>query len=249
MDSVLVLAAIFSSSVISGMLGIGVAFAAIPVLSLGKLDLVHQVQPIALFLNGTTALFSAIAFSRAGYVEWRSAARLALVASVFSPLGAAAAAAATSESALWIVYFAAVGAVVYLLCVERPPARAPLQFSLVLWMSAPIAALSGLLGVGPGFLIVPLMVYGGYGPRRAAAINAVAVVPASFISLLPHLGQAAVRPAAAVPIVLSAAFGALIGGVLSSTRVPEKALRQLFVVVIVGLSIYKGIVLLADLQR
>jgi hypothetical protein len=53
-------AALFTASVISGMLGIGIAFAAIPILGLRSMDLVHEIQPIALFINGVTALFSAI---------------------------------------------------------------------------------------------------------------------------------------------------------------------------------------------
>ncbi len=45
-------------SVASGMLGLGVAFAAVPFLGLFLHDLVHEVQPLSLILNGVTALFS-----------------------------------------------------------------------------------------------------------------------------------------------------------------------------------------------
>ena len=39
---------IFVVSVISGMLGIGVAFAAVPILGIHSQDLVHEVQPISI---------------------------------------------------------------------------------------------------------------------------------------------------------------------------------------------------------
>jgi hypothetical protein len=39
-------------SVASGMLGLGVAVATVPFLQFFMLDLVHQVQPLSLFLNG-----------------------------------------------------------------------------------------------------------------------------------------------------------------------------------------------------
>jgi hypothetical protein len=48
---------------LSGMLGLGVAFAAIPFLSFFLEDLVHQVQPLALLLNGLTALLSTLGFA------------------------------------------------------------------------------------------------------------------------------------------------------------------------------------------
>jgi len=240
--------AMFSASVITGMLGIGVAFAAVPILGIGDMDLVNGIQPIALFLNGVTALFSAVSFARAGYVYWPRAAALAAVCTIFSPLGALAAE-AVGETVLWVAYFAAVLVVVYMLWQSRPATTQTLSFRQLLWLSAPIAAVSGLLGVGPGFLIVPLMLFAGFSPRTAAALNAVAVAPASFVSLIPHLEHATVDVAAAVPIVVCAAGGAFLGGYLSSTRMPEFALRRLFIVVIVALSTYKAVILVEAHSR
>ena len=243
MTDLILCAGIFSASVVSGMLGIGVAFAAIPMLGAGGMDLVSQIQPIALFLNGLTALFAAISFGRAGFINWPRSLALAAVGSVFSPAGAAMAE-KTAESLLWGAFFAAVLLVVYLLSQTRPITKEALSFRQVLWLSAPISAFSGLLGVGPGFLLVPLMVYAGFAPRWAAAISAVAVIPSSLLSLIPHLEHASVDVAAALPIAASAAAGALLGGHLSSTRVPEIQLRRLFMVVIVALSIYKAVSLI-----
>jgi uncharacterized membrane protein YfcA len=242
MQELLILAAIFSMSVVSGMLGIGVAFAAIPILSLGNMDLVNGVQPVALFLNGITALFSAVAFARAGYVEWRRSAQLAAVATVFSPLGALAAL-HTGELVLWGCYFVAVAGILYFLLRKREEEQERLPFARVLALSAPIAALSGLLGVGAGFLLVPLMVFSGFTTHRAAAMNSVAVVPASFAALVPHIGSATVSVSSALPIVICAAVGAFLGGFLSSRTISEKALRRVFIVVIVALAGYKLVTL------
>jgi len=229
---------IFVVSAISGMLGIGVAFAAIPILGINSQDLVHEVQPVALFLNGITAFFAAVAFARAGYVEWPRSMRLAAVCTVFAPMGSWGAQYA-GERTLWICYFLAVIVVIYLLISRRSSGKALRPFGQVLLASAPIAALSGFLGVGPGFLLVPVMMYSGFTPRRAAAMNAVAVTPASFVSLLPHVERAVVDPVFAAPIVLSAALGALAGGYMASRRIPEKALRLLFIAIILALGAYK----------
>jgi hypothetical protein len=244
MQDLLILSAIVSMSVISGMLGIGVAFAAIPILSLGNMDLVNEVQPIALFLNGVTALFSALAFARAGYVDVHRSTQLAVVVTIFSPLGAIAAL-HTSEPVLWGCYFVAVGATLYFLQRKGERTDEKLVFAQVLALSAPIAALSGLLGVGAGFLLVPLMVFAGFTTHRAAAMNAVAVVPASFASLAPHIGSATVNMSSALPLVIGAAVGALLGGFLSSHAVSEKALRRLFIVIMVALAGYKLLTLVS----
>lgn len=60
-------------SFVSGMLGLGVTFAAIPFLGLFMSDLVHQVQPLSLTLNGVTALFATFGFAKMGYIDWRKA--------------------------------------------------------------------------------------------------------------------------------------------------------------------------------
>jgi len=92
MNQTLVLAAgLFVLAMASGMLGLGVAFAAVPFLGLFLPDLVHQVQPLSLVLNGLTGLASTFGFARSGYVEWQRAGILALVTTVFAPLGALAA--------------------------------------------------------------------------------------------------------------------------------------------------------------
>jgi len=240
MGDAILYAAMFSASVLSGMLGVGVAFAAVPILGIAGMDLVNSIQPVALFLNGVTAMFSAVPFARAGLVDWPRSCRLAIVASIFSPLGALAAE-RVREADLWGVYFLAVLVMVYLLLSNRAKAKQVLPFGVVLLIGAPVSAISGLLGVGPGFLLVPVMIFVGFSARSAAAMNAVAVTPASFLSLVPHLEHASIDTGIALPITLASAAGALLGGYLSSTYVSEIALRRLFVVVILALSLYKGI--------
>ncbi|MDD2671416.1 MAG: hypothetical protein PHG91_11250 [Syntrophales bacterium] len=51
---------LFILAVASGMLGLGVAFAAVPFLALFLPDLINQVQPLSFLLNGITALFASL---------------------------------------------------------------------------------------------------------------------------------------------------------------------------------------------
>ena len=82
-----IVAGLFVLAILSGMLGLGVAFAAVPFLSFFMQDLVHQVQPISLLLNGVTALFAVAGFASSGYVVWKKAFTLALVTTLFAPVG------------------------------------------------------------------------------------------------------------------------------------------------------------------
>jgi len=101
-----VLAGVAVFSFISGMLGLGATFATIPYLSLFLPDLVHQVQTVALLLNGFTSLFTMVGFANSGFIKWRDAAVLA-AATVSAPPGSFLAH-HTPQMYIWLIYFAAV---------------------------------------------------------------------------------------------------------------------------------------------
>jgi hypothetical protein len=237
-QSLVVIIGLFILAVVSGMLGFGVAFAAVPFLGLFFTDLVHQVQPLSLLLNGVTAAFSAWGFARSHLVAWRQALSLAAVTTLAAPLGAAAAQ-RLPQGIIWSVYFIAV---VYLAYRLFKPARQGCgrpRFALVLVLAVPIAVLSGLLGVGPGFLLMPTMILLCYEPKQAAAINAVAVTPPSFSALLPHLATAQFDGALTAALVAVGAIGSFLGARITSRWLPGARIKQLFGILIVLMTTYK----------
>ena len=62
---------LFVLSFIAGMMGLGVAFIATPVLGLFGYELKHVIMPWSLWLNGLTAISGAVAFARAKMVDSR----------------------------------------------------------------------------------------------------------------------------------------------------------------------------------
>ena len=107
-------------SVASGMLGLGVAFAAVPFLGLFLHDLVHQVQPLSLVLNGVTALFALFGFAQSRLVTWKPAILLAVVTTVAAPFGSYLAQ-IVSPKYLWAVYFVAVAYLAYRMFLPEKP--------------------------------------------------------------------------------------------------------------------------------
>jgi uncharacterized membrane protein YfcA len=245
MSSLVLLAAIFCSSALSGMLGIGVAFAAIPLLGSMHLDFVQEAQPVALLLNGVSALAAAACFSRAGLVDWPRAVRLSAVATAFTPLGALLAFRLDAHL-LWAIYYVMAGAAICLVMAPRATGGLRWGFGSVLLACAPLSVLSGMLGVGPGLVLVPLMVFARFRTTHAAAINAVAMVPASFAALVPHLGspiaQEALDMVFIAPACVAAAAGAWLGSrMCCGQRLSASSLRRLLVVVVLSLSLYQAV--------
>ncbi|GBD43231.1 hypothetical protein HRbin40_00700 [bacterium HR40] len=228
-------------SVASGMLGLGVAFAAVPFLGLFKSDLVHEVMPLSLFLNGVTALFSLFGFAKSGLVQWRPAILLTCVTTVTAPLGAWAAQHVEARH-LWMLYFAAVAFLAWRLLLPdepKPAMQTDPNLELASILAAPISFAAGMLGVGPGFLLMPTLVLLGFGPKHAAAINAFAVTPASFAALVPHIPTAEVDLALGAALVPVGAIGSFLGARITSLYVPAQRLKHAFGVLVVAMTAYK----------
>ena len=220
------------------MLGIGVAFAAVPFLSLYMPDLVNQVQPLSLILNGVTAFFSLIGFARAGYVDWKRGGLLAAITTASAPVGSSLARLVTPGE-LWTAYFIAVAFLCWSLTRPQPQKNKKKNFKLALALAVPISIVSSFIGVGPGFLLVPALMFSGFNARSAAAMNSLAVTPSSFSAAAPHWPHMQFDAALAVPLIVAGAIGSLVGARLATTHVPEDYLRYVLLVVVIAASLYR----------
>jgi len=225
-------------AILSGMLGLGVAFAAVPFLSLFMPDLVNQVQPLTLILNGLTALFATLGFARSGHVAWKKAIILALVTTVSAPIGAWLAS-YIDQTYIFYVYLVVVIFLAYTLFRPVKGGKGTENFRLALVLAIPISILAGLLGIGPGFLLMPTLILVGFKPKDAAGINAFAVTPPSFSALVPHLSTAIWDPTLTWTLIGVGAVGSFLGARITSLWMPGGRLKQLFGILIVLMTTYK----------
>lgn len=243
-------AGLFALSVASGMLGLGVAFAAVPFLGFFLPDLVHQVQPLSLFLNGVTAMFAAFGFARSRLVDWRPALILTSVAAVMAPVGSWLAQ-YTGQNWLWALYLLAVGYLAWrMFAPTRPVSESAVEAAgpnlrLAVLLTVPIAIMAGLLGVGPGFLLMPALILVGYEPKKAAGITAVAVTLPSFTALIPHVGTAQVDLSLAAVLVMVGAAGSFLGARLTSRFVSGPTLKRAFGILVVVMTAVKLVSILS----
>jgi uncharacterized membrane protein YfcA len=88
--------------------------------------------------------------------------------------------------------------------------------------------LSGLLGVGGGVVMVPLLVLrAGYRQREAHAMSLGAIIPISLASVITYGVAGEVRVGYALALAVGSVFGARVGaGVLA--RIQERPLKIAF---------------------
>jgi uncharacterized membrane protein YfcA len=98
-------------------------------------------------------------------------------------------------------------------------------------------AFSGLLGVGGGSVIVPLLiVWLGYGEREATGTSLMAIVVIAALAVALQAVYGNVDPPNAALVGIPAIGGAIAGTALQQ-RLPERAISLLFAVLLVVIAI------------
>jgi uncharacterized membrane protein YfcA len=185
---------------------------------------------------GATSLVGAVGHWRAGNVRIASALLFGLVAMAGSYGGARASRlldARVQLSILGVVMAAA--AVMMLRSASRDAAQVtvPRAPSRALYLVAlGVGALTGMIGIGGGFLIVPALVVFGQVPMREAVGTSLLVIAMNCVS-----GFAGQRDTRAIPWSYVITFSAVaVAGILTGTRfarlVPQRALKRGFSVLL-----------------
>ena len=208
---------------ILGAVGGGGAVLAVPALVYGLGLGVHEATTASLAVVAAGAATGAVGQARRGAVCWASAAWFGAAASLGTVAGALANR-AVGGAALLLVFSAVmlVAARATWLragspaCVAAgcPPARAGVLVPVGLL----VGALTGLVGVGGGFVVVPALAVGlSFGMREAMGTSMVVVGIVSVCGLLSHLatGSALDLPVAA------AMGGATVVGALAAPRLAD----------------------------
>ena len=250
MEILLLTPLLFGLSFLSGMLGLGVAFIAIPVLGLFGFDLKDVIQPWALLLNGLTAISGAIAFWRAGMVDKRGALILVVITTLGAPIGVWLLQFASTDLIWWLY----VGVLLFLAARMALPKRASTEVVAEITdasrakasiAAAPISVFAGFLGVGPGFLLMPTLALVGYSARLAAATNSVAVTLPSFSAFISHLPTASFDWPVVVITSIASVIGAWLGARFTAGRVKSATLSRIFAIALVLLAMQRAWLLLS----
>ena len=109
---------------------------------------------------------------------------------------------------------------------------------VLLMLGFPLGILTGMIGVGGGFLIVPALVTVGRLPmREAAGASLIVMAMAALSGLAGYLGTTPLGLAFIVPFALVAAAATIAGGMLAH-RLPQRILQHAFAVTVVVVGSY-----------
>ncbi len=224
-----------------GLLGGGGSILTLPILlyALGMEE--KSAIATSLLVVGATSVAAVVTHARAGNVQWRTG--------------------------FWFAGAGASGALVGGLLSEAVPARWLLRGFVLMMLgtslamlrgrgdaaaggtfSAPrvvvtgslLGVLTGMVGAGGGFVIVPaLVLVGGLPMRQAVGTSLVVIATQSFAGFVGHATHVPVDYATAAGVIAAAMVGSVIGGRFAQ-RVPAVVLRRAFGVLVLAMAVYVG---------
>jgi uncharacterized membrane protein YfcA len=226
---ILIILAVFAVAILYSSVGHGGASGYLAVMAL--LAVAPAVtRPAALVLNLFVASIAFIQFYRAGHFDWK----------VFLPFAAASIPMAFVGGMIQLptgVYKIILGAVLMLAAIRLAidlkttgEPRAP-QVWLALIIGASLGLVSGLVGVGGGIFLTPILLLMNWTEtKRAAGISALFILVNSISGLLGNYAQVRQLPPTVWFWIGAAVIGGIIGSTLGSFRFNWLTLRRVLAI-------------------
>ena len=209
----------------------------VPVLNWAGFDMVSVAIPLGLLLNGLNTALVLIPFARKKMVDWKGGAVMAVTALIAAPLGAM-----TTEyvpvQTLKIFFAAMVLAAALKIFWSSRQAEPEEMMSMKkrsiigFFVGAFAGFVGGMLGLGGGFIIAPILMMMGYKTKEAAATTAFVVTFSSLSGYLGHVSQGHMNWWLTAIVVLAVIIGSQLGGRYMTQKAKSKQVKIIYAVVL-----------------
>jgi len=234
----LILAAVlvFVFTTVLTIAGVGAAFILIPVFLALGIPLLTAMST-ALLLNAVAMVFASISYAREKLIVFKTALPILIVATILSPLGARTAEHLPKVMLLWMFVGFLVFAGSMMLFYKAKEREVETNTKKLIGYGVGVGSfagyLGGLLGVGGGNFIVPVLVWLGFNPKKAAATTAFIVIFSSFSGFLGHASLGNIDMKLLAFCAIGSVAGALFGAYLMKKKLSGKQVK-----VAIGLILY-----------
>ncbi|RMF69891.1 MAG: sulfite exporter TauE/SafE family protein [Calditrichaeota bacterium] len=233
---------ILIASFLFAMLGLGGGMVYVPVLKWAGFPVKEVAIPLGLLLNGLNTLLALIPYSRKKLVDWKGGAAMAVAAIVAAPIGAYTAQFVPVKTLLILfaiaVVLAAARMIVFSFQAEPEKMMSVKTRSLVGGMVGSVAGFAGgLLGLGGGFIIAPILMWMGYKTKEAAATTAFVVTFSSFSGFMGHVAEGHFNWPLTILVVFAVLVGSQMGGTFMSSKAKPRWVKQLYALVLLAIAV------------
>jgi hypothetical protein len=220
---------VFVFSGLLAMAGLGAAFLFVPLFYYLGVPLA-EATPTALLLNVVSLMFATFNYWRGNLINWRVGLPVMITAVILSPIGARLT--ASTDKTLLLTLFAAflVFAGSMMLFYKAKKREVALSRTVEIGAGVGVGSiagfLGGLLGVGGGNFILPVLTWLGLDAKVAAGTTALVVVFSSLSGFLGHATMSRLDPWFVGIMAVMAAAGSIAGSQLMKTKLSSKQLKK-----------------------
>jgi len=224
--------------------GVGAAFVLIPVFTTLGIDL-HEAMAVALLLNALAMIAASFRYARKKLILWKLSLSLIITTIIGAPLGVRLG--YSIDNVILRIIF--VGFLIFaaaMILFSRKTANDEEGGAVTLTVGRGIIAalvglavgvLAGLIGVGGGNIILPILIALGIKPRRAVGTTALVVVFSSLSGFVSHVGAGELDFVLVLITAGASIAGAVLGSWLMTDKLNPVTIKRILGVVLVGLAI------------
>jgi uncharacterized protein len=226
-----------------GLLGGGGSILTVPILVYVLGQGTHEAIATSLLVVGATSLAALVPHARRGRVRWRTG----LLFGATSMVGAftAGSLAHLIPGAILLLAFGAVMLLSAVMMMRKNAARdagsrddTERPYVKILFDGLAVGAMTGLIGAGGGFLVVPaLVLLGGLPMRDAVGTSLLVIAMNSFAAFAGHAGSIELDLGLAAWVTAAAVGGSFAGAALAG-KVPQDLLRRGFAWFVVMMAVF-----------
>ncbi|MHB9054650.1 MAG: sulfite exporter TauE/SafE family protein [Paludibacteraceae bacterium] len=224
-------------SFIFAMLGLGGGMVYVPVLNWAGFDMKEVAIPLGLLLNGLNTALVLIPFARKKLVDWKGGSVMAVTALIASPLGALISNRVPVQTLKILFAVMVIAAAVRTLWAsQQAEPEIIMSFRkrsiLGFFTGGGAGFIGGMLGIGGGFIIAPILMMMGYKTKEAAATTAFVVTFSSISGYLGHMSQGRMNWGLTAIVIVAVIIGSQLGGHYMTGKAKSKQVKIIYVVVL-----------------
>ncbi len=223
--------------------GVGAAFVLIPVFTALGIEL-HQAMAIALLLNALAMFFASFRYAKKKLILWKLSLPLIITTVIGAPIGVRLG--YNIDNAVirivFICFLLFAAAMIFFFRPRNHNADGVLELSLARSIIGAVAGLgigvlAGLIGVGGGNIILPILIALGIKPKEAVGTTAVVVLFSSLSGFVSHIGAGSLDILLIVITAGASIIGAVVGSWLMTDRLNPGVIKKILGVVLIALAV------------
>ena len=212
-------------STIFSMGGAGAGIALIPILSFLGFDF-NVAKAVGLFAGASTTITSSIMNIKRKIVDYKFVFPLALAMLVFAPLGAYASSFIDEKIVKFLFMLMLFYSATMMMFGKKKALFNAESIYMLFIVGSSIGFLSGLLGVGGGNILIPLLLLIGYEPKKVAVAVSFVVPFSALSSFFTYASYVPLDWVLLLVVALSAIVGGYIGNYMMHFKLKQSHIKK-----------------------